>query len=82
MKHFVKLLVTFCTLVLVTTHCDAQLFDRVLRKTKQKVGKKVEDMVVEKASDYIAQRVYKSMSDGFDRMLADAYKQDSSYQAN
>jgi len=43
---------------------------------------KVEDMLVEKASEAIANEIYKSMSDAFDRMLADAAIQDSSYQAN
>ncbi|MBX2814491.1 MAG: hypothetical protein KTR24_00770 [Saprospiraceae bacterium] len=82
MKHFTKVILTLSALLLLSHQAEAQLLDRVLRKTKQKVGQKVEDMVVEKASEYIAQRVYKSMSDGFDKMLADAYKQDSTYQAN
>lgn len=74
-------LLTLC-IAFITPSSQAQLLDRMLRKTKQKVGNKVEDMVAEKVSEYIAQRVYKSMSDGFDRMMADAYKQDSSYRAN
>jgi hypothetical protein len=48
----------------------------------QKAENKVEDMLVEKASEAIAERIYRSMSDAFDKMLVDAVKQDSAYQAN
>ncbi|MCB0689510.1 MAG: hypothetical protein KDC53_23385 [Saprospiraceae bacterium] len=63
------------------THAQG-ILNRVLRKTMQKAENKVEDMLVEKASDAIAQRIYKSMSDAFDEMLIDAAKQDSTYQAD
>ncbi len=71
-----------CGLLLLTTiplHSDAQILDRVLRRSKQKIERAAEDLLVEKASEAIARKVYKSMSDAFDQMLLDAMKQDSSY---
>lgn len=68
---------------LLWANADAQgILNRVLKKTVQKAENKVEDMLVEKASEAIAQRIYRSMSDAFDKMLIDAAQQDSAYQAN
>lgn len=68
---------------LVTISANGQgILNRVLKRTVQKAENKVEDMLVEKASEAIAERIYRSMSDAFDKALADAVKQDSAYQAN
>lgn len=58
------------------------ILNRVIKRSLQKAENKVEDMMVEKASEAIAQRIYRSMSDAFDQLLIDASKQDSAYQAN
>lgn len=82
MKICKQLAWTSLCLLFLTPSLDAQLLDRVMRRTKNKISQKAEDLIVEKASEAIARKVYKSMSDGFDKMLADAYKEDSTYQAN
>ncbi len=58
------------------------LLNRVLKRSKDKIEQGVEDMLVEKASDAISRKIYRSMSDAFDKMIYDAAKQDSAYQAN
>ena len=77
-------LVLVATLLMVgVISAESQgILNRVLKKTMRKAEDKVEDMLVEKASEAIAERIYKSMSDAFDKALADAAAQDSTYQAN
>lgn len=82
MTNWKQIALTLLCLTIVSHSADAQLLDRVMRRTKNKIGNKVEDLIVEKASEAIAKKVYNSLSDGFDKMMADAYKQDSSYRAN
>jgi hypothetical protein len=74
-------LVAVFSLHTVSVHGQG-ILNRVLRRTVQKAENKVEDMMVEKASEAIAERIYRSMSDAFDKALVDAVKQDSAYQAN
>jgi hypothetical protein len=72
-----------CLSILLVGSVEGQgILNRVLKRSMQKAENKVEDMLVEKASEAIAQRIYKSMSDAFDKMLLDASKQDSTYQAD
>ncbi len=79
----VKIIFLAMTLFLGNHQVEAQgILDRVINRSKRKIGQKVEDMVVEKASEAIAEKIYKSMSDAFDKMILDAKAQDSSYQAN
>lgn len=78
----VKLIQVLFLILCITPFTEAQLLDRVIRRSKQKIGREVENLVVEKVSDAIARKIYRSMSDAFDKMLEDAYKQDSAYQAN
>jgi hypothetical protein len=58
------------------------ILNRVLKRSKDKIEDKVEQAIVEKASDAIARRVYRSMSDAFDKMLRDAWEADSSRYAD
>ncbi|NND06674.1 MAG: hypothetical protein HKN87_09870 [Saprospiraceae bacterium] len=58
------------------------ILNRVLNRSKQKIEQGVEDMLVEKASEAISRKIYKSMSDAFDKMILDAQEQDSAYQVN
>lgn len=70
-------------LSLLSVNLDAQgILNRVIKRSLNKAEDKVEDMLVEKASEAIAQRIYRSMSDAFDKMILDAAKQDSTYQAD
>ncbi|MBK8506382.1 MAG: hypothetical protein IPL46_31785 [Saprospiraceae bacterium] len=78
-----KSLSIICLTLLFADSVEGQgILNRVLKRSVQKAENKVEDMLVEKASEAIAQRIYKSMSDAFDQMLDDASKQDSTYQAD
>jgi hypothetical protein len=80
-----KCKVVYLSILLVglSLSLDAQgILNRVMRRSLQKAENKVEDMLVEKASEAIAERIYRSMSDAFDQMLIDASRQDSAYQAN
>lgn len=58
------------------------ILNRVLKRSKDKIEDKVEQAIVEKASEAIARRVYRSMSDAFDKMLRDAWEADSSRYAD
>ena len=58
---------------------SAQL-DGLLRKTTRKLGNELERMAVEKLSDIIARKAAEKMESAFDKMLADAIEQDSTYQ--
>lgn len=78
---------SFPVIVLCVICGSAPLFgqgilNRVLKRSKQKIERSVEDMLVEKASEAISRKIYKSMSDAFDKMILDAQEQDSTYQAN
>ena len=78
-----KSLLIICLTCWVAGSIEGQgILNRVLKRSMQKAENKVEDMLVEKASDAIAQRLYRSMSDAFDKILIDASKQDSAYQAD
>lgn len=79
----VKSTVLFIACSLILTNLQGQgILNRVLKRSLNKAENKVEDMLVEKASDAIAERLYRSMSDAFDKMLDDAAKQDSAYQTD
>ena len=69
-------------LAFATPLSSQSLLNRVLRESKRKIERKAEDMLIEKASEAIAQKFYKSMSDAFDKMLLEAAQNDSTYQAN
>ena len=69
-------------LIFITPLSSQSLLNRVLRESKRKIERKAEDMLIEKASEAIAQKFYKSMSDAFDNMLLEAAQNDSTYQAN
>ncbi len=58
------------------------ILNRVLKRSKDKIEDKVEQAIVEKASEAIARQVYRSMSDAFDKMLRDAWEADSSSYAD
>ncbi len=78
-----KILLTAISLLLLIPEGFSQgLLNRVIKQSKRKIEQKASDLIVEKASEAIANKVYASMEDAFDKMLADAIKGDSAYQAN
>ena len=83
MKIHFNIIVVWLFAMLIYVPSDAQgLLNRVLKRSKDKIERGVEDMLVEKASEAISRKIYRSMSDAFDKMIYDAAKQDSAYQAN
>ena len=83
MQNSIKIyLLTLLAFTLIIPAQGQGLLNRVLKRSKDKIERGVEDMLVEKASDAISRKIYRSMSDAFDKMIYDAAKQDSAYQAN
>lgn len=68
-------LIVLC-LVAFSSNSDAQ-FDRLLRKTTNKLANEVERMAIEKISDVIAQKAAERIEQEFDKMLQQAIKDDS-----
>ena len=80
---YIKILITsFLFLAISPATFGQGLLNRVIKQSKRKIEQKASDLLVEKASEAIANKIYNSMSDAFDQMMADAIKEDSSYQAN
>ncbi len=70
-------------LLLSTTTTQAQILDRVLKRTTDKLVNRAEDMVVEKASDALSRILVNKMEREIDKVLMAEYeKQDSVAEAN
>jgi hypothetical protein len=79
MKNFALLLIICFATPSVT---DAQILNRIIRETKREVSRNVEDMVVEKTTDAIVKRAMRPIEESFDKILEEAFKEDSTKRAN
>ena len=79
MRLFISMLICSCFL---PVQGNSQLLNKIIKRTTDKAVDKAGDMLVEKISDELARRIYLSMDDAFDKMLANARLQDSVYRAN
>lgn len=74
-----KLLPVFLTLVFCGLGIQSQAqFNKVLRRTTQKLEREIERRAVEKASDIIAREIADAMEREFDEWLEEAAKRDTS----
>ena len=79
MKTIVLLLLTFFA---SSSVIEAQILNRIIRETKREVGNKVEDMVVEKTTEAIVKRAMRPIEESFDKILEEAFKEDSTKRAD
>jgi len=75
-KFLFKSALSILCVLAVSYNLDAQ-FDRLLRKTTNKLANEVERMAIEKISDVIAQKAAERIENEFDKMLQQAVKDDS-----
>lgn len=82
-------LIKMKTIVLLLVICfasssvaEAQILNRIIRETKREVANKVEDMVVEKTTEAIVKRAMRPIEESFDKILEEAFKEDSTKRAD
>lgn len=71
----------YCTLFLFiclfSLNAEAQLFDRILDRTQDKLSREISDRIVERISDEITRAAMKPVDRAIDDMLRERYEQDS-----
>ncbi len=78
-KNSYKLLLILLFALGIYQSADAQILKRILKESSRKVEREVTNMVVDKASDIIAQKAVQSLESTFDKMIRDAMESDSTY---
>jgi len=64
-------------LTITTLSLNAQIFDRIINRTQDKISREISDRIVERISDEITRAAMKPVDDAIDDMLRERYVQDS-----
>ena len=72
-----KYLIAIFLFSFVSVHSNAQIFDRILNRTQDKLEREISNRIVEKISDEIARAAMKPIDKAIDDMLKERYTQDS-----
>lgn len=71
----------FCTLmilfILLSIQTDAQIFNRILDRTQDKLSREISNRIVERISDELTRAAMKPVDQAIDDMLKERYTQDS-----
>lgn len=82
MEQLAKRIIVFILLIVIAQLWPVEMygqFDRILKRTGQKLEHEIERMAVEKASDIIARQIAKKMEESFDEWLREAAEKDTSF---
>ena len=73
MKIRMKILISIQFVLVFCLRADAQLFDKLNKKTMDKLEQKAEYKIVEELSEEIARRAFKPIDKAMDDMLKSTY---------
>lgn len=76
MKISIKTIILISISLLISFSSEAQLFDRLKKRTMDKIEQKAEDKLVEELSEEIARRAFRPIEKAMDDMLKSSYEEE------